>query len=269
MTRQTRKRNGKTARDAASRARVRLDGLLVERGIATGRDAAQAMIADGRVTVNGSVVLRAAALAAPDAEIFHAEGPSYVSRGGIKLAGALDAFRLSPDGLTCLDVGASTGGFTDCLLQRGAEHVYAVDVGYGQLAWSLRNDARVTVFERHNARNSMPIEEPIGLAVVDVSFISLRLILPSVIETLADTAYIVALVKPQFEAGRDEVNRGGVVRSPSVRASAVGRVALWAIENGLRVLGVRESAITGPKGNREYFVLLKKSRSTDCRTIHD
>ena len=120
MTRQTRKRNGKTARDAASRARVRLDGLLVERGIATGRDAAQAMIADGRVTVNGSVVLRAAALAAPDAEIFHAEGPSYVSRGGIKLAGALDAFRLSPDGLTCLDVGASTGGFTDCLLQRGA-----------------------------------------------------------------------------------------------------------------------------------------------------
>ena len=258
MTRQTRKRNGKTAQSAASRARVRLDGLLVERGMASGRNAAQAMIADGRVSVNGSIVLRPAALAAPDAEIVHAEGPSYVSRGGIKLAGALDAFGLSPDGLTCLDVGASTGGFTDCLLQRGASHVYAVDVGYGQLAWSLRNDPRVTAMERHNARHSLPIDKPIGLAVADVSFISLRLVLPSVIEKLVSGGYIAALVKPQFEAGRDEVGRGGVVRSPSVRASAVGRVALWAIENGLRVLGVRESAITGPKGNREYFLLLQR-----------
>ena len=187
MTRQTRKRNGKTARDAASRARVRLDGLLVERGIASGRDAAQAMIADGRVSVNGSVVLKPAALAAHDSEILHEEGPSYVSRGGIKLAGALDAFGLSPDGLTCaLMSGASTGGFTDCLLQRGASRVYAVDVGYGQLAWSLRNDPRVTVMERRNARHPLPIDEPIGLAVADVSFISLRLVLPSVIEKLVN-----------------------------------------------------------------------------------
>ena len=258
MTRQTRKRNGKTARDAASRARVRLDGLLVERGIASGRDAAQAMIADGRVSVNGSVVLKPAALAAHDSEILHEEGPSYVSRGGIKLAGALDSFGLSPDGLVCLDVGASTGGFTDCLLQRCAARVYAVDVGYGQLAWSLRNDPRVTVMERHNARHPLPIDEPIGLAVADVSFISLRLVLPSVIEKLATGGYIVALVKPQFEAGRDEVGRGGVVRSPSTRASAIGTVALWAIEKGLRVLGVRESVITGPKGNREYFLLLQR-----------
>ena len=216
------------------------------------------MIADGRVSVNGSVVLKPAALAAHDSEILHEEGPSYVSRGGIKLAGALDSFGLSPDGLVCLDVGASTGGFTDCLLQRCAARVYAVDVGYGQLAWSLRNDPRVTVMERHNARHPLPIDEPIGLAVADVSFISLRLVLPSVIEKLATGGYIVALVKPQFEAGRDEVGRGGVVRSPSTRASAIGTVALWAIEKGLRVLGIRESAITGPKGNREYFLLLQR-----------
>ena len=181
----------------------------------------------------------------------------YVSRGGLKLAGALDAFGLNPDGLTCVDVGASTGGFTDCLLRRGAERVYAVDVGYGQLAWTLRNDPRVTVMERHNARYPMPIDEPVSLAVVDVSFISLRLVLPRVIETLAPGGRIVALVKPQFEAGREHVARGGVVKSPHARAGAIGAVALWAIENGLRVLGVRESPLTGPKGNREYFLLLR------------
>ena len=217
------------------------------------------MIADGLVTVNGSVVLRPAALAAPDAEILLEQGPAYVSRGGVKLAGALDAFGLDPAGLVCLDVGASTGGFTDCLLQRGAERVYAVDVGYGQLAWSLRNDSRVIVMERHNARHPLDIEEPVSLAVADVSFISLTLVLPAIIETLAPGGIILALVKPQFEAGREEVGRGGVVRSPSVHANAIGSVALWAIENRLRVLGVRESSITGPKGNREYFLLLGNS----------
>lgn len=182
---------------------------------------------------------------------------NYVSRGGIKLAGALDAFGLDPNGLVCLDVGASTGGFTDCLLQRGAERVYAVDVGYGQLAWSLRNDPRVVVMERHNARHPLGIDEPISFAVADVAFISLRLVLPSIIETLASGGIILALVKPQFEAGRKEVGKGGVVRSPSARADAIASVALWAIENGLRVLGVRESSMTGPKGNHEYFLLLK------------
>ncbi len=256
MTRQKRQPRGKADSSATSRARVRLDGLLVERGIASGRDAARAMIADGLVTVNGSVALRPAALAAPDSEILLAEGQSYVSRGGVKLAGALDAFELDPDGLVCVDVGASTGGFTDCLLQRGAERVYAVDVGYGQLAWSLRNDPRVTVMERRNARHPLEIEEPIRLAVADVSFISLTLVLPTIIEALAPGGIILALVKPQFEAGREEVGRGGVVRSPSARANAIGSVALWAIENGLRVLGVRESSITGPKGNHEYFLCL-------------
>ncbi len=186
------------------------------------------------------------------------EKGNYVSRGGIKLEGALDEFALNPDGLVCLDVGASTGGFTDCLLQRGAERVYAVDVGYGQLAWSLRNDERVIVMERRNARHPLEIDEPISLAVADVSFISLRLVLPSIIETLVPGASILALVKPQFEAGRKEVSRGGVVKSQAARANAIGSVALWAIENGLRVLGVRESPITGPKGNHEYFLLLQK-----------
>ena len=259
MTRQKRQPRVKADPAAPSRGRVRLDGLLVERGIASGRDAARAMIADGLVTVNGSVVLRPAALAAPDAEILLADGPAYVSRGGVKLEGALDAFGLNPDGLVCLDVGASTGGFTDCLLQRGAERVYAVDVGYGQLAWRLRNDSRVVVMERRNARHSLEIEEPIKLAVADVSFISLTLVLPAIIETLAPGGLILALVKPQFEAGREEVGRGGVVRSPAARANAVGGVALWAIENGLRVLGVRESVITGPKGNHEYFLLFRNS----------
>ncbi len=258
MTRQKRQPRAKAEKSAASRGRVRLDSLLVERGIASGRDAARAMIADGLVTVNGSVVLRPAALAAPDAEILLAESPSYVSRGGVKLEGALDAFDLDPSGLACLDVGASTGGFTDCLLQRGAARVYAVDVGYGQLAWSLRNDPRVIVMERQNARHPLEIEEPINLAVADVSFISLTLVLPSIVETLAPDGIVLALVKPQFEAGREDVGRGGVVRSPSARANAIGSVALWAIEGGLRVLGVRESTITGPKGNHEYFLLLRK-----------
>ena len=260
MTRQKGQPRGKAQSTAASRRRVRLDGLLVERGIASGRDAARAMIADGHVTVNGSVVLRPAALAAADADILLAEGPTYVSRGGVKLAGALDEFGLNPGGLVCLDVGASTGGFTDCLLQRGAQRVYAVDVGYGQLAWSLRNDSRVIVMERHNARHRLDIEEPIKLAVADVSFISLTLVLPTIIETLAPGGLILALVKPQFEAGREEVGRGGVVRSPAARANAIGNVALWAIENGLQVLGVRESPITGPKGNHEYFLLLSAAQ---------
>ena len=260
MTRQKRQPRDKAESAASSRKRVRLDGLLVERGIASGRDAARAMIADGLVTVNGSVVLRPASLAAADADILLSEGPTYVSRGGIKLAGALDEFGLDPGGLVCLDVGASTGGFTDCLLQRGAGRVYAVDVGYGQLAWSLRNDPRVIVMERHNARHRLEIEEPISLAGADVSFISLTLVLPTIMETLAPGGLILALVKPQFEAGREEVGRGGVVRSPAARANAIGNVALWAIENGLRVLGVRESSITGPKGNHEYFLLLSTAQ---------
>ena len=164
----------------------------------------------------------------------------------------------TPTASSASTFGASTGGFTDCLLQRGAERVYAVDVGYGQLAWNLRNDPRVIVMERQNARHPLGIEELISFAVADVSFISLRLVLPSIIETLAPGSSILVLVKPQFEGGRKEVGKGGVVKSPAARAGAIGSVALWAIENGLRVLGVRESPLTGPKGNHEYFLLLQK-----------
>ena len=160
----------------------------------------------------------------------------------------------------CIDVGASTGGFTDCLLQRGAARVYAVDVGYGQLAWKLRSDERVIAMERINARHPLPIEEPASLATVDVSFISLRLVLPSIMDVLAPGGSILALVKPQFEAGRSDVGRGGVVRSPAARAQTVGSVALWAVDHGLRALGVRESALTGAKGNHEYFLLLSAAQ---------
>ena len=242
------------------RGRSRLDALLVERGLAQSREAAQEMIADGRVRVNEGLATRPAALTDVNAALSIRPGPAYVSRGGNKLAGALDSFGVSPRDAVCIDIGASTGGFTDCLLQRGAARVYAVDVGYGQLAWKLRSDERVITMERSNARHPLPIEEPASLATVDVSFISLRLVLPSVMQALSPGGRILALVKPQFEAGRSDVGRGGVVRSPAARAGAVGSVALWAVDHGLRALGVRESALTGPKGNHEYFLLLSTAQ---------
>jgi 23S rRNA (cytidine1920-2'-O)/16S rRNA (cytidine1409-2'-O)-methyltransferase len=238
--------------------KARLDVLLVERRLAESREKAQALIASGAVSVDGDTIAKPSAVVPSDAEIVVSEGPAYVSRGGLKLAGALDALRQNPAGLVCADVGASTGGFTDCLLQRGAARVYAVDVGYGQLAWTLRQDPRVVVLERVNARHPLPIDGPVDLATVDVSFISLTLVLPSVATILKPGGRIIALVKPQFEAGRDEVGRGGVVRDPFVRARTVGRVCLWAIERGLRVRGVTPSPIPGPKGNREIFILLEK-----------
>ncbi len=240
------------------RGRSRLDALLVERGLAQSREAAQEMIADGRVRVNDGLATRPAALTDANAALSITPGPAYVSRGGNKLAGALDSFGVSPRDAVCIDIGASTGGFTDCLLQRGAARVYAVDVGYGQLAWKLRSDDRVVAMERRNARHPLPIEERADLATVDVSFISLRLVLPSVMDALSPGGRILALVKPQFEAGRSDVGRGGVVRSPAARARTIGSIALWAIDNGLGVLGVRESVLTGPKGNHEYFLLLQK-----------
>ena len=260
------RRQEKLSRDKISRVssptrgRSRLDGLLVERGLAQSREAAQEMIADGRVRVDDGLATRPAAMTDVNAALSVTPGPEYVSRGGNKLAGALDAFGVSPDGAVCIDVGASTGGFTDCLLQRGAARVYAVDVGYGQLAWKLRSDERVIAMERINARHPLPIEEPASLATVDVSFISLRLVLPSIMDVLAPGGSILALVKPQFEAGRSDVGRGGVVRSPAARAQTVGSVALWAVDHGLRALGVRESVLTGPKGNHEYFLLLSTAQ---------
>ncbi len=237
--------------------KTRLDLLLVARGLAPSREKAQAMILAGLVTVDGRRVEKAGEGVAEDAEVAIAGPPHpYVSRGGLKLAGALDHFGLDPAGRTCLDVGASTGGFTDCLLQRGASRVYAVDVGYGQLDAKLRADPRVVLREKVNARtlSRAEVPEPVELAVVDVSFISLRLILPAVVPLLSPGAALVALVKPQFEAGRGEVPRGGVVKSEATRRRVVEEIETAGRELGLAVLGSIPSPVRGARGNQEFLV---------------
>lgn len=236
--------------------KMRLDQLLVERGLAETRTRAQALVMAGQVRVNGQVVDKPGTRVAADADVAVEAGLPYVSRGGVKLAAALDAFGIDPRGCVVADVGASTGGFTDCLLQRGAARVYAIDVGYGQLAWSLRRDPRVVVLERTNVRFLKALPEPIDLVVVDVSFISLKLVLPVVAHWLTENGQIVALVKPQFEVGRGEVGRGGVVRDPAQHAAVLARVAGWVRELGLRLEGLVPSPILGPAGNREFLVRL-------------
>jgi 23S rRNA (cytidine1920-2'-O)/16S rRNA (cytidine1409-2'-O)-methyltransferase len=246
-----------STRDSRARPQ-RLDALLVERGLAPSRERARALVLARDVFVDGAPALRPAASVSPGAEVAVRAAARYVSRGGEKLAHALTCTGLDVNGTRCLDVGASTGGFTDCLLQHGAANVVAVDVGYGQLATRLRNDPRVEVRERVNARSMPPLDPVADVATIDVSFISLTLVLPSVIASLRPSGHILALVKPQFEAGRDEVGRGGVVRDPLVHASCVGRVALWAIEHGLRVAGVVRSPLLGPAGNREFILWLRR-----------
>ncbi|MCU0587578.1 MAG: TlyA family RNA methyltransferase [Syntrophobacteraceae bacterium] len=243
---------------------ARLDKLLVDLGLAPSRERAQALILAGKVLVDGEKITKAGRLVSSGGAITltGADLP-YVSRGGLKLEHALEAFAISVEGRVAMDVGASTGGFTDCLLQRGAARVYAVDVGYGQLAWSLRQDPRVVVIERQNIR-SLPadrIPEPIQVATVDTSFISLRLVLPAAVPFLADGATLVALVKPQFEAGRLHVGKGGVVRDPAVH-DEVCRAAVDLAESlGCVVLGVTPSPILGPKGNREFLLAAIRHRS--------
>jgi 23S rRNA (cytidine1920-2'-O)/16S rRNA (cytidine1409-2'-O)-methyltransferase len=237
--------------------KIRLDRLLVDRGLAPSRERAQAMILAGLVTVGGRKTDKAGAAVPSDADVEVAGPPHpYVSRGGMKLAAALDHFGLDPGGKVCLDVGASTGGFTDCLLQRGALRVYAVDVGYGQLDAGLRNDPRVVVREKVNARTLSRAEVPeaVELAAIDVSFISLRLVLPAVVALLHAGAPLVVLVKPQFEAGRGEVPRGGVVKSEATRKRVVGEIEAAGRELGLSVLGSVPSPIRGAKGNEEFLL---------------
>ena len=238
----------------------RLDLLLVSRGLAGSREKAQAMILAGLVTVDGRRVDKAGAPIAADAEV-HVAGPAhpYVSRGGVKLAAALDAFALDPTGLVCLDVGASTGGFTDCLLQRGARRVYAIDVGAGQIDAKLRSDPRVILREKVNARflSSAEVPEPAALAAMDLSFISARLVLPAVVPLLSPGASLVVLVKPQFEAGRSEVPRGGVVRSEETQRRVVQEVTRAAEALGLQTLGAIASPITGAAGNREFLLAFR------------
>jgi 23S rRNA (cytidine1920-2'-O)/16S rRNA (cytidine1409-2'-O)-methyltransferase len=240
--------------------RHRLDLLLVARGLAPSREKAQGMILAGQVEVEGRRVDKAGTPVAEDAEV-RVAGPEhpYVSRGGVKLAAALDAFSIDPSGLVCVDVGASTGGFTDCLLQRGARRVYAIDVGYGQLDARLRGDPRVVALEKVNARalTRDHLPEAPSLAVMDLSFISVRLVLPALVPLLAAGATVVVLVKPQFEAGRAEVGRGGIVRSDRVRDRVVAEVGGAARALGLEVLGSIPSPIRGAKGNQEFLLALR------------
>jgi 23S rRNA (cytidine1920-2'-O)/16S rRNA (cytidine1409-2'-O)-methyltransferase len=239
---------------------VRIDRLLVDRGLVASRERAQRLVLAGDVLVDDRPVTKPGTVVPADAPIrLRTEETAYASRGGEKLAGALDTFGIDPAGRVALDVGASTGGFTDCLLRRGAARVIAVDVGYGQLAWKLRQDARVMVLDRTNARALTPAQLPEtpDLAVVDVSFISLALVLPAVAACLAPGGEVVALVKPQFEVGRGEVGKGGVVRDPALRAASVAKVRDVATALGLTVVGEAESVLPGPKGNREVFLHLR------------
>ncbi|OGO43750.1 MAG: hypothetical protein A2Z04_07170 [Chloroflexi bacterium RBG_16_57_9] len=231
----------------------RLDVLLVEKDLVQSREQARQLIRAGLVLINGQVLDKPGLQVTAEAEITLREGLRCVSRGGLKLEAALDAFRIDPSGLVAVDVGASTGGFTDVLLQRGARQVYAIDVGYGQLAWRLRQDPRVVVMERTNIRYLTGLPELVDLAVVDVSFISLELVLPVVKKLLKPEGQIVALIKPQFEAGREQVGKGGVIRDPKVHRTVLCRVLSWARERGLFTRGLIRSPVVGPAGNVEFL----------------
>jgi 23S rRNA (cytidine1920-2'-O)/16S rRNA (cytidine1409-2'-O)-methyltransferase len=246
--------------------RLRLDAELVRRGLARSREHASELIADGRVTVAGSRAVKPATAVTTDAALVVTDDPDkpdYVSRGGHKLAGALEAFLplgLQVAGRRCLDAGASTGGFTDVLLRADAREVVAVDVGYGQLAWSLRSDDRVQVHDRTNVRDLTVdlIGGPVDLVVGDLSFISLRLVLDALVAVAADGADLVLMVKPQFEVGKDQVGKGGVVRDPALREAAVRTVAAEAAGRGWGAQAVTTSPLPGPSGNIEYFLWLRR-----------
>ena len=235
--------------------RERLDRLLVSRGLVPSREQAQRLIYAGEVRVDGAVGRAPAQLVSPTADIEVRRPPPFVSRGGEKLAHALDVFAVDVAGRVCLDVGASTGGFADALLQRGAARVYALDVGRAQLAWKLRQDGRVVVMEGVNARYMEPLPEPVDLVTVDVAFISLAKVLPAVLRSLRPEGLLLALVKPQFEAGPDLVGRGGVVRDPAVHRLVLADVLATLPQLGHTPVGLKPSPLRGPAGNVEFFVL--------------
>jgi 23S rRNA (cytidine1920-2'-O)/16S rRNA (cytidine1409-2'-O)-methyltransferase len=246
--------------------KIRLDKLLVDRGDAPTLERARALILARMVKVNETYIDKAGTSVPVDAEIkIKGEDNPYVSRGGLKLAGALKEFNLDVENLVALDVGASTGGFTDCLLQAGARKVYALDVAYGQLAWKLREDKRVVVIERTNIRHydGINIGERIDLVVIDVSFISLKVVIPAVLKLLKKDAMILALIKPQFEAKRREVEKGGLVKDASVQERVVSDISEFCKSLKLEVEGTCASSVLGPAGNREFFVLAKKKKSKE------
>jgi len=238
----------------------RLDSLLVTRGLAENESKARAMVMAGEVTVAGKIISKPGSLVDGTASLEVAEKPPYVSRGGIKLAHALDEFGLDVTSLTAMDIGASTGGFTDCLLQRGARRVYSIDVGYGQLDYKLRQDSRVVVMERTNAHHPFSLPEKVDIATIDLSFISVTKVIPNVTGHLAEPGHIIVLFKPQFEAERKEVPRGGIVKDPQVHARVLGRFIVWATNNRLRLRGLVASPILGAEGNKEFFILLTPSQ---------
>ncbi|MCX7819903.1 MAG: TlyA family RNA methyltransferase [Kiritimatiellae bacterium] len=250
-----------TSNEGDAARRPRLDLELVRRGLAESRALAQRLILAGRVRVDGQIERRAARAVFPQTPIELVEPPRFVSRGGEKLDAAFDAFGLDVRDRVALDIGASTGGFTDCLLRRGARRVYAVDVGRGQLHWSLRRDPRVVPMEGVNARHLTPADVPerAGFAAVDVSFISLRLVLPSLPPLLEPGSYIVTLIKPQFEAGRRDVGRGGVVRDEQIRMRVVDELREFGVHSlGLEWIGVVRSPLRGPAGNVEFLAAWKR-----------
>lgn len=240
----------------------RLDVLVTERGITESREKAKAVIMAGEIYVNNQKADKAGQSYDEDVDIeFRGKKLKYVSRGGLKLEKAIEQFDIDLSGKTTMDIGASTGGFTDCMLQNGAEKVYSIDVGYGQLAWKLRNDNRVVNLERTNMRNVTDEQVPdiIDFFSIDVSFISLKLLLPVAYKLLADEAEAVCLIKPQFEAGREKVGKKGVVRDSAVHIEVVENIYNFCLENGFSVLGLDFSPIKGPEGNIEYLIYLKKS----------
>jgi 23S rRNA (cytidine1920-2'-O)/16S rRNA (cytidine1409-2'-O)-methyltransferase len=240
--------------------KIRLDVLLMERGLAESRAKAQALIMAGQVRVNDQVALKPATAIDPKSTLTVDHGPRFVSRGGEKLDAALEAFGIDVKDLVCVDVGASTGGFTDCMLQRGAAKVYAIDVGKGILHWKLRNYARVVVMEETNARHVESLPEKVSFATIDASFISLKILLPVVKNWLTENAQLLCLIKPQFEAGKKDVARGdGVIRDPHIHRQVLLDVLSFAQKEGFGLLGLIKSPLLGPKGNTEFLVLLDLS----------
>ena len=241
--------------------RERLDILVVDSGLAKSRERAKALIMEGKVIVNGIPVIKAGTLIGRDADIVLKKGDiPFVGRGGLKLAAALGYFHISPEDKMIMDIGCSTGGFTDCVLKKNARKVYAVDVGYGQIDWSLRQNPKVILLEKTNIRylEKEKIHDPVDLVLIDVSFISLTKVLPKCLEFLDQTGEILALVKPQFEVGREMVEKGGVIKDEAKRRHAVEHINAFAASIGLETIGIFESPVHGQKGNIEYFIYLRR-----------
>lgn len=240
-------------------SKKRLDIRLVESGLVQSRERAKSLVMAGKVTVNGRVFDKPGTLISKDDKVdLKDKDIPFVSRGGIKLESALVSFGLEINGLVCMDVGASTGGFTDCLLKYGAKQVFAVDVGYGQMAWALRKDPRVVTIERTNIRH-MPkdvISTPVDLVTIDVSFISLKIVVPAVLKFMNENGSIIALIKPQFEAGKGKVGKGGVVRESSLHDEVIESLSAFFIRSGLKIEGIIPSPVTGPKGNKEFLIYM-------------